>query len=400
MRTLFAGGRVFDAEAARFETADVVIDGDRIVEVGSDLDGDTVVDCAGRDILPGFFDCHVHVTLSHIDIGRRVHEPYSLGFFEAVGNLSRTLRAGVTSVRDAGGADLGVKTAVEQGLIEGPRMQITIQMVSQTGGHGDGWLPSGSVHRFLFGQHPGSPNAIADGPDEIRRLIRTLLQAGADAIKVATSGGVLSPSDDPRHPHFRPEELAVLVAEADAGGVPVMAHAQATEGIKNAVAAGIRSIEHGIYLDDEAIDMMLERGTFLVPTLLAPRGVLDAAAAGAAIPEASVRKAAEVVDVHKASFRRAVEAGVNIALGTDSGVTPHGSNLRELALMVDGGMRPEAALRAGTIEAARLLRTESELGSIHSGKLADLVIVDGDASDVATLPERVVAVWKGGRLVG
>jgi imidazolonepropionase-like amidohydrolase len=226
-----------------------------------------------------------------------------------------------------------------------------------------------------------------------------LIRDGADVIKVATSGGVLSPRDEPTHAHFRLAELQVLVEEATAAGISVMAHAQATRGIKNAIQAGIRSIEHGIYLDDEAIEMMLERGTYLVPTLVAPTGVLRAAEAGAQIPEASVAKAREVIEAHRDSFGRAVQAGVKIAMGTDTGVTPHGENLAELALMVEGGMTPNQALVATTRTAAELMGLEGELGTLEAPKRADLVLVEGDPFEVDTLAERIVQVWKDGHQV-
>lgn len=285
------------------------------------------------------------------------------------------------------------------GLIVGPRMQISLAMISQTGGHGDAWMASGQEVHTLLLSHPGVPDARVDGPDEMRRIVRTLVRMGADVIKVATSGGVLSPRDKPTHAHFGPTELDVLVEEATAAGAAVMAHAQAAPGIKNAIRAGIRSIEHGIYLDDEAISLMLERGTWLVPTLVAPRGVLDAAAAGASIPEASVRKAREVVEIHHESFRRAAAAGVRIAMGTDSGVTPHGQNLRELALMTDGGLTQKQALVATTSSAAELMGLDDELGTLEAGKRADLVVVDGDPLDLATLGERIEAVYMDGRRV-
>ncbi|NQV07827.1 amidohydrolase family protein, partial [bacterium] len=223
--------------------------------------------------------------------------------------------------------------------------------------------------------------------------------AGADVIKVATSGGVLSPRDDPRHAHFGADELDVLVAEATSAGIWVMAHAQAVDGIKNAVRAGIRSIEHGIYLDDEAIQMMLDKGTWLVPTLVAPTGVLKAAEMGARIPEASLRKAAEVIEIHKDSFRRAVEAGVKVAMGTDAAVVPHGTNLDELALMYAGGMTPEDVLVATTRSAAELLGVESDSGTIEVGKRADLVAVAGDPLAFDGYRERISGVWQSGVLV-
>jgi len=399
-RTVFRGGRVFDGTGAPPETADLVVEDGRIVDVGPGLDGDEAVELDGRTLLPGFFDCHTHVMVSHIDLWRQVQTPFSYQFYEAAANLLATLRIGITSVRDAGGADLGVKQAVANGLIAGPRMRISIRMLSQTGGHGDDWYVSGAEVPTAFGAaHPGAPSGLVDGPDEMRRTVRAMIRAGADVIKVATSGGVLSPRDDPRHAHFREDELAVLVAEATAAGIPVMAHAQATDGIKNAVRAGIRSIEHGIYLDDEAIELMLARGTYLVPTLMAPRGVLDAADAGAAIPAESVEKARQVVGIHRESFRRAVAAGVKIAMGTDSGVTPHGQNLRELALMAEGGMDAAAVLASATSGAATLLGVKGQLGTLEPGKLADLVVLRGDALDLEGLPERIESVWMEGRQV-
>jgi imidazolonepropionase-like amidohydrolase len=397
-RLLFRGGAVFDPNADSLASADVVVENGRILEVGSGLDGDRTIDCTGLHLLPGLFDAHVHVMLSHIDIWRIVQTPFSYRFFEAAGNLEATLRAGITTVRDAGGADLGVKQAVDDGLIKGPRLQISLNMLSQTGGHGDGWMASGGTVD-LFPPYPGMPETIVDGVDEMRRKVRELVRDGADVIKVATSGGVLSPRDEPTHAHFRLAELEVLVEEATAAGISVMAHAQATRGIKNAIQAGIRSIEHGIYLDDEAIELMLERGTYLVPTLVAPAGVLRAAAAGAQIPEASLSKAREVIEVHRDSFRRAVRAGVKIAMGTDTGVTPHGENLAELALMVEGGMSPHQALVAATRTAAELMGLEADLGTLEPGKRADLVLVEGDPFEVATLADRITGVWKDGRKV-
>ena len=394
-RTLFTGGRLFDGTA--FGDGDVVLEGGRVVAVGPGLDGDTAVDCAGATVLPGLVDAHVHVLASGVDTLAALQKPFSYPFYEAARNLGATLAAGITTVRDAGGADLGLKRAVERGLVAGPRMLIAISALSQTGGHGDDWMPSG-IAVPLFLPHPGRPASVVDGPDEVRRAVRTILRAGADVIKVHTTGGVLSPADDPRHAHFRAPELDVLVEEASAAHVAVMAHAQGAEGIKAAVRAGIRSIEHGIYLDDEAVELMLERGTWLVPTLVAPHAVVAAARAGAAVPEVVVAKALAVAEVHAAAVARAVAAGVPVAMGTDSGVGPHGENLSELALMAQVGMTPQAVLAASTSRAATLLGLD-DVGRLAPGARGDLVVVDGrleGPGELEGLRPRVREVWKDG----
>jgi imidazolonepropionase-like amidohydrolase len=352
----------------------------------------------GLTLLPGLFDCHVHVMSSGVDLLPRLQRPFSYQYFEAAANLRATLDCGVTTARDAGGADLGVQQAVEDGLIDGPRLKIAITVLSQTGGHGDGWLPSG-LSVSLRVPHPGRPVGIVDGPEEMRKRVREIIRAGADVIKVCTSGGVLSPRDHPRHAHFRPDELGLLVTEAAGAGLPVMAHAQATEGIKNAIRAGVRSIEHGIYLDDEAISMMLAAGTWLVPTLVAPVAVLDAAKDGVHLPDGVAAKAEEVVGAHRESFASAVAAGVKVAMGTDSGVARHGQNLRELTLIVEGGMTPHDVLIAATRSAARLLGMQDEAGAVSPGSRADIVAVTGDPFDLANLKANIRAVYKDGRLV-
>jgi len=397
-RTVYQGGSVFDGTGSEPRPADVTVEDGRIVDVGASLDGDEAVDAAGRTILPGLFDCHVHVVLGTIDTWEVVNQPFSYRFYLAARHLRATLEAGITSVRDAGGADLGIKEAVANEVIPGPRMQVSLMMLSQTGGHGDDWHISGAEVPLLPA-YPGMPSGLVDGPDEMRRKVRELHRAGADVVKVATSGGVVSPRDDPSQAHFRPAELDILVEEATAAGMFVMAHAQAADGIKNAVRAGIRSIEHGIFLDDEGIELMLERRTWLVPTLVAPHGVIEAAEAGAAIPPNVLDKARAVVDRHRSAVRAAIGAGVRIAMGTDSGVTPHGRNLRELALMAELGMSPAAVLEATTRSAAQLLGVGEERGTIEPGKLADLVIVDGDPFAFDTLPDRIASVWLAGRQV-
>lgn len=405
-RAVLRGGTVFDGTGAAPTVADVAVADGRIVEIGTGLDGDAAIDVAGRLVTPGLIDCHVHFMADgDFSPAKHLGTPFSQNFFEAAQRMRRTLAGGVTTVREAGGTDLGVKEARERGLIPGPRMQISITILSQTGGHGDDWHVCGASMPGLLDPHPGRPANIVDGPEDMRRKVREVIRAGADVIKVCTSGGVLSPRDDPQHAHFRDDELAMCVAEATAAHLFVMAHAQATDGIKSAVRAGIRSIEHGIYLDDEAISMMLDAGTYLVPTLIAPMGVLDAAERGIPVPDYAVQKTHQVVQVHRASIRAAIEAGVRIAMGTDSGVTPHGQNLRELGEMVALGMSPSDALVSASRTAAQLMGLDSEIGTIEVGKVADLAWFDpppgGDPADLAVegLGDRVAGVMQAGAVV-
>ncbi|MEK7785259.1 MAG: amidohydrolase family protein, partial [Chloroflexota bacterium] len=307
--------------------AAVLVDDTRIRAVGpaSTLplpNAETVeIDAGGGFILPGFIDTHVHLMLEGVNLACDMTAPFSLRFYNSAQYMRRTVEAGITSVRDAGGADAGVKQAVESGLVLGPRMQISISVLTITGGHADGWMLSGNEFN-LFPSYPGNPDGRCDGVEEVRRKVREVLRAGAEVIKVCSTGGVLSPRDHPEFTQFTPEELQVMVQEAAyRRGVKVMAHAQGAEGVKNAIRAGIYSIEHGIYLDDEAIELMLEHGTFLVPTLLAPLSVLEIGEAGG-MPEYGVRKAREVVEIHSDSISRAHKAGVKIAMGTDAGVMP------------------------------------------------------------------------------
>jgi len=392
---LFRNGTLIDGNGGDpILDAAVLIEKNVIVQVGSSADvtvpeGDiTVIDAQGGTILPGFIDTHVHIMIEGVNIAKMMTSPFSLKFYEAIRHMRNTLDAGITSVRDAGGADLGVKTAVEQGLIDGPRMQISITALSITGGHGDGWMASGSTFD-LMPPYPGMPDSICDGVEEVRKKVREVLRAGADVVKICSTGGVLSPTDHPEFTQFSPAELAVIVQEAAyRRGIKVMSHAQGLEGIKNAVEAGIHSIEHGIYLDDEAINLMLERGTFLVPTLLAPLAVVEIGEATGTMPEYGLRKAREAIDAHRESISRAHRAGVKIAMGTDAGVMPHGTNLRELGLMCDIGMSPMESIVATTKVAAECLQWQERLGTLEPGKLADVVVTGTDPlKDIRSLED-------------
>jgi imidazolonepropionase-like amidohydrolase len=359
------------------------------------------IDAAGGTILPGLIDTHVHLMLEGVNIARDMVAPFSLRFYNAVEYCRRTLDAGITSVRDAGGADAGLRQAIETGVIAGPRLQISITVLTITGGHADGWMRSGNEFA-LFPSYPGLPDGRCDGVEAVRLKVREVLRAGADVIKVCATGGVLSPTDHPEFTQFSPEELDIIVREAAyRRGVKVMAHAQGAEGIKNAVRAGIHSIEHGIYLDDETIELMLAHGTYLVPTLLAPLAVLEAGEKGG-MPEYGVHKAREVIEAHSDSIGRAYQAGVKIAMGTDAGVMPHGTNLRELGLMCNIGMSPMESIVATTRIAAECLGWQERLGTLEPGKLADLIITRSDPlKDIRSLEqkENIVVVMKDGRIV-
>ena len=399
-RTLLANGTVFDGTGAAPTAADVVIEAGAIIDVGPGLDGDDAIDCTNHLVTPGLFDCHVHFMVDgDFSANTHISTPFSLPFFQTIDRMERTLACGITTVREAGGADLGVKQARDLGLVRGPRMQLSIAILSQTGGHGDSWEVCGAHLPGMLDPHPGRPHSVVDGPTEMRRRVREVIRAGADVIKVCTSGGVISPRSNPHDPQFRMDELDELVAEATAAGRFVMAHAQAAEGIKNAIRAGIRSIEHGVYLDDEGIDMMLEAGTYLVPTLIAPRGVLESVERGADLPATIVDKARVAVESHDRSIARAIDAGVKIAMGTDSGVTPHGQNLRELAEMARLGMSPSQVFEASTRVAAELLGVDDEVGTIEPGKRADLVLFRGTELAVDDLRSRVATVIQDGQVM-
>ncbi|MBE0696458.1 MAG: amidohydrolase family protein, partial [Anaerolineaceae bacterium] len=277
-----------------------------------------------------------------------------------------------------------------------------INMLSITGGHGDGWMPSGvDINPFLA--YPGMPDGRCDGPAEARKKVREMLRSGAEIIKISSTGGVISPTDRPEHTQFSPEELAVIVEEAAFhGGVKVISHAQGTQGIKQAVLAGIHSIEHGIYLDDEVIELMLERGTFLVPTLLAPFSIIEKAEKGEPVPPHVLAKARDAFESHQQSIARAYRAGVKIAMGTDAGVMPHGTNLRELGLMCQIGMSPTEAILATTKTAAECLGWQERVGTIEAGKLADIVIWKTNPfEDIHSLADNsnAVIVLKDGKVI-
>lgn len=358
------------------------------------------INAQGCFMLPGFIDTHVHIMTEGFGREETLYNPLSLYFYNAIERMHRTINAGVTTIRDAGLADEGVKLAVERGLIIGPRLQISVSPLSITGGHFDFWLNSGFDVKPMY---PGYPEGIGDGVEGVRKTVREVLRAGAEFVKVMVTGGVISANDHPEHPQFTTEELDVIVEEASYRNLKVSAHAHGPQGIKNAINAGICSIEHGTCLDDECIGLMLSNETFLIPTFLAMKVNKKLAEDETSnIPDWSRDDAIRMEKVHENNMRKAYKAGVNIVMGTDSGVVPHGRNLEELGYMCDMGMKPMEAIIAGTKKASETLGWEDKIGTIENGKLADIILTKEDPlEDIKSLgdPNNILMVIKDGKIV-
>jgi imidazolonepropionase-like amidohydrolase len=347
------------------------------------------VDLAGHTLLPGLINSHVHLCLgAEADPARAMREePLALTAIKALLRARETARAGVTTVRDLGGreyAELAARRAIQEGLIDGPRIVAAGRPVCMTGGHGH-WL-----------------GREADGPDDARKAVREQLKAGADVIKIIATGGVLTPGVEPGSPQMTFEEMRAAIEEASRAGRRTAAHAMAATGISEAIDAGITSIEHGVYLTEEIVAHMRRDGTFLVPTLNAPAAIATGGLA-AGIPEYMVRKSEQVVPPHVASFQLAHRAGVRIAAGADSG-TPlnfHGSLLPELTLMVKYGMTPLEAIRSATVTAADCLGLGEVTGRVAPGYAADLIAVAGDPAErIETLADLTLVLVNGRSIVG
>ncbi len=402
-RTVLSGGDYFDGSGAPLVAGDVTFEEGLLTTVGGrEAEGDSGeverIDVSGCTVLPGLIDTHVHVLAKSLDLLENLNLPFSYQFYIGAKNLTRLLDIGITTVRDASGADLGTQRAIQDGLIDGPELHISIIALSQTAGHGDFVLPSGADSR-PFEPHPNRPSALIDGPEEARKRVRELVRNGANAIKVNTSGGVISPRSDPRTAHLSPEELEMIVREATRAGIPVMAHSHGTEAIKASVRAGVASIEHGSMLDDEAIELMLERGTWLVPTLMAAQNIIDRLEAGMVMAPGIAEKARFAAARRTESFQKALAAGVRIAMGSDCVGQGNGENLTELRLLHELGMPALETLRAVTGSAAEVIRQDHRIGYLRPGHEADLVVVEGDPLDFAAYPGNVRAVFKKGRLV-
>ena len=393
MRTnaLFLNGRVFDGDRV-VDGHGVLVDGERITGVApaGDFEGfaGEVIDCTGGTIMPGLIDCHVHLmfrgepdpwaALEKLDAAHAV--------VRALEHARDTLLGGVTSIRDCGGREyqeFAVRDACNEDRFQGPTIQAAGKMICMTGGHG---------HRM---------GRVADGIDDVVKAVREQVHAGSDLVKIMATGGVMTPGVDPEDAHYTAAEIAAGIAEAKRFRRRTASHAQGSEGILNATLGGVTSIEHGIFMNDECCREMLDRGTFLVPTLAALRNILDNRDAG--IPDYVIEKAQRCAEAHERSIRMFHEAGGRIALGTDAG-TPfnlHGHNAAELRYMVDVGLSNLDALRAGTRNGADLMGLEDR-GRIAEGAVADLLVVDGNPSeDVGAAADRSrhLRVVKGGVVV-
>jgi imidazolonepropionase-like amidohydrolase len=364
-------------------------------------DGATPVDLQGMSLMPGMIDCHDHLADLEGSMQQRAAIPPTLAVFKAAEAFKKTLLAGFTAIRDASGVDLGMKLAVEQGLIPGPRLKISLVILSQFGGHNDHTEPAGIDSRFP--RLPGIPDGICDGPDGCRRKTREVIRAGADWIKIATTGGVGTPVGGPLVRQFSLEEVQAIVDTAHAAGKPVMSHAYGGEGVKICLDAGVDSIEHGAALDDALVEQMVMQGTWLVPTFTVLRRVVELGEKQPGLlPEYMPRKARSLLESQVVSFQKALAAGVKIALGTDLGSFGHGQNAGELAYLVEAGMTPMQAIHATTQMGACCMGLGSEVGLLKEGMLADLLVVDGDPlQDVRILQDqtRIKVIMKDGDVI-
>lgn len=390
---ILQNARLFDGTGKVWATASIRTEAGRIVVVSAarlaPAAGEEVFDLAGKTVIPGLINCHTHICLDGSGDPGAAWERQTMtkNVLVTAQHAERTVRAGVTTVRDLGGnefVDIALRDAINEGLIPGPRMKVSGKVICMTGGHG--WGPGGRE---------------ADGPAEVRKAAREQMKAGADVIKVMATGGVMTFGVEPGSQQLTYEEMRAAVEEAEKAGKLTASHAQGTHGIKDVVRAGIDSIEHGFYLDDEAIDMMLERGTYLVPTLAALYYLIRAGTEFG-VPEFMVEKAKRTSDAQLESFARARKAGVRIATGNDGGTPQNTSdNLAgELERLVENGFTPAEALQAATQVSSHLLRMQDQIGTVEAGKLADLVVVGGDPLTNISDVRKVERVFKAGKVVG
>ncbi|HJT81424.1 MAG TPA: amidohydrolase family protein [Chthoniobacterales bacterium] len=402
--------RLFDGKSKALTTNGVVIvQGDRIMDAGSNVSAPAdaqVIDLGDVTLSPGFMDAHTHLTFDYSgDYNKTRLGQISVNVSEhairATNYARATVEAGFTTVRDLGSGFLGsaefvdvaLRNAINKGYVIGPRMLVATRGVGATGGHFDS---TNGYRDMLFGQEPGFNWGIADGPDEIRKLVRFEVKNGADVIKAAVSGGVLSLADEVDVPQFTPDEMKALVDETHRLRKKIAVHCHGDQAAKEAIAAGVDSIEHGSFLKPDTLAMMKARGVYLVPTLMATEWILPKLSQ---YPAAVQEKAKAAAAARSEMFRNAVKAGVKVALGTDAAVFPHGQNAKEFKLMVDLGMPPADALISATSGAADLLGLAPRLGTLEKGKLADVIAMPGDPISDITATERVSFVMKEGKII-
>jgi len=398
--TLLQCGRLVDVRAGRVLTnMTVVVDGPAIARVDQGLTpggaGDTVVDLRTHTCMPGLIDMHVHLTgeySENSDIERFRLNPPDLAF-RSIGFAEKTLVAGFTTVRDLGGqVNIALRNAVNAGYLKGPRIYTSGRSIATTGGHAD---PTNGMREDLA--KPATPeDGVVNGIEDARRAVRQRYKDGADVIKITATGGVLSVASSGQNAQFTEEEMREIVNIAKDYGFKVAAHAHGAEGMKRAVRAGVASIEHGTLMDDEAMALMKQHGTFYVPTIIAGKWVEEKSRIPGFFPEVVRKKAAEIGPLIQEAFARAYKAGVKIAFGTDSGVSAHGDNAREFGYMVQAGMPEIVALRSATLDAATLLGQDARLGTLEPGKASDVVAVPGDPTKDITAMTRTSFVMKNG----
>ena len=402
-RTVIHAGSLVDVESGEvLGEHTIVVEGETITAVEQSFTGpksdDTLIDLSGHTLLPGLMDMHVHLTSEQAGAAsylERFQQTPADATVKGLIYAKRTLLAGFTTVRDVGGettAILAVRNAINRGEMPGPRIFAATASLATTGGHGD---RTNGMRPDLQGD-PGPKQGIVNGIEDARKAVRQRYKEGADLIKITATGGVLSLAKSGQNPQFTEEEIRAIVDTAKDYGFMVAAHAHGAEGMKRAIRAGVTTIEHGTYMDEEAFELMKEYGTYFVPTISAGNFVAEKAAVPGYFPEIIRPKAAAIGPVIQDTFAKAYRAGVPIAFGTDCGVCPHGSNGQEFLYMVEGGMAPMAAIQSATTVTAKLLGIWAETGSITAGKAADLIAVEGDPIADVTRLQDVRFVMKGG----